>query len=353
MANFIDYVTAKAQALYYNEMLAAKSEKPYLGDELFPTQRKQGLNLDWIKGMKKGAQVLPLSAFDAKVLKLSRYGFTTVSQKMPFFKASLDIDEELRQKLLMIGESQTQYIQDIIRRIFDDNQRLIEAAAVTRERMRMQMLTTGQIIMASNGQAYKYDYGMEDYQKVTSTKAWSDTTADIIGDIISYQDTMVEKTGVKPTRLVMRTKVFRNLMKNDYIKNALYVFGQGKVNVNENAVKTFLSENAGITSIALYDKVYTDEDGVTQFFIPDDVAILIPEGNIGYTWFGTTPEEADLLGNASTKAQVAVVDSGVALTTWTEEDPVRVVTKVSEITLPSGENMDKIVIIDVTGGVSA
>lgn len=353
MANFIDYITAKAQALYYNELIAAKSEKPYLGDELFPTRRKQGLSIDWIKGMKKGAQVLPLSAFDVKVLKLSRYGFTTVSQKMPFFKASLDIDEELRQKLLMIGESQTQFIQDIIRRIFDDNQRLLEAAAVTRERMRMQMLTTGQITMASNGQAYLYDYGLEDYQKVTATKAWSDPDADIIGDIIEYQDTMVEKTGVKPTRLIMRTKVFRSLTKNNYIKNALYVFSQGKVNANESAIRTFLSEQAGITSIALYDKVYVDEDGDTQFFIPDDVAILIPEGDIGYTWFGTTPEEADLLGSNATSAQVSIVDTGVAITVTQETDPVRTVTKVSEITLPSGENMDKIVIIDVTGGVSA
>lgn len=283
------------------------------------------------------------------MLKLSRYGFTTVSQKMPFFKASLDIDEELRQKLLMIGESQTQYIQDIIRRIFDDNQRLIEAAAVTRERMRMQLLTTGTISIASNGQAYLYDYGLEDYQKVTASKAWSDPDADIIGDIISYQDAMVEATGVKPTRLVMRTKTFRHLMKNDYIKNALYVFSQGKVNVNESAIRTFLSQEAGITSIALYDKVYYDEDNKPQFFVPEDVAVLIPEGNIGYTWFGTTPEEADLLGSNATAAQVAIVDSGVAITVTQETDPVRTVTKVSEITLPSGENMDKVVIIDVTG----
>ena len=352
MANFIDYITAKAQALYYNELLAAKSEKPFLGDELFPVRKQQGLKIDTIKGVKNPAQVLPLSAFDAKVLKLSRYGFTTVSQKMPFFKASLDIDEELRQKLLMVGESQVQYIQEIIRKIFDDNKRLIEAAAVTRERMRMQLLTTGQIAIASNGQGYLYDYGLETYQRQTATKAWSDPTADIIGDIIAYQDTMVANTGVKPTRLVMRTKTFRYLMKNDYIKNSLYIFGQGKVNANEGAIKTFLFENAGITSVALYDKVYVDEDGTTNFFIPEDVAVLIPEGNIGYTWFGTTPEEADLLGGA-TDAEVAIVDTGVAITTWVEKDPVRKVTKVSEVTLPSGENMDKVVIIDTAGPVSA
>lgn len=346
MLNFMDYMSAKAQALYYNTQLAAKTEKPYLGDELFPTKRKQGLQIDWVKGMKKGAQVLPLSAFDTKVLKLSRYGFTTVSQKMPFFKASLDIDEELRQKLLMIGESQTQFINDIIRNIFDDNQRLIEAAAVTRERMRMQLLTTGQIVMASNGQAYKYDYGMADYQKPTVAVSWSNPDADIIGDIINYQDKMVEKTGVKPTRLIMRTKAFRYLMKNNYIKDSIYVFAQGKVNANETAIKTFLAENAGITSIALYDKTYVDEDGAPQFFIPEDVAILVPEGNLGYTYMGTTPEEADLM--SGTDASVAIVDNGVAITVTKETDPVRVVTKVSEISIPSGDNMDKVVIIDIT-----
>lgn len=348
MANFIDFITAKAQALYYNEILAARTEKPYLGDELFPSKKQNGLQIEWVKGIKGGAQVLPLSAFDTKVLKRNRKGFQTVQQKMPFFKVSMDIDEELRQKLLMIADTNTQYINELISKIFNDNVKLIDDAAVTRERMRMQLLTTGQIVMESNGQAYLYDYGLEDYQKQTVTKSWSDPTADIIGDIMTYQDTMVEKTGVKPTRLVMRTQQFRNLMKNDYIKNALYVFAQGKVNASENAVKTFLSEQVGITSIAIYDKTYIDEDGNTQFFIPDDVVVMLPEGNLGYTYFGTTPEEADLLGSAATAAQVQVVDTGVAITVTKETDPVRTTTKVSEVCIPSGDNIDKIVIIDTT-----
>lgn len=346
MANFLEYVTARAQELYYNERLAEKTEKPYLGDELFPTRKQMGLKIEWVKGIKGGAQVLPLSAFDSKVLKRNRPGFQTMETKMPFFKISIDIDEELRQKLLMVADSQKAVINQLITKIFDDNTKLISDAAVTRERMRMQLLTTGAIVMESNGQAYLYDYGMEEYQKPTVEKSWSDPTADIIGDIRSYQDTMVEKTGVKPTRMIMRTAQFRNIMNNEYIKNSLYVFAQGKVNASEEAVKTFLSQQVGITSIAIYDKVYIDEEGATQFFIPEDVAILIPEGNLGYTWFGTTPEEADLLGGVATNAQVAIVDTGVAITVTKETDPVRTTTKVSEVCIPSGENIDKVVIIN-------
>lgn len=349
--NFMDYITSKAQALYWNETLASKSEKPYLGEELFPNRKKAGLKLEWIKGANAKAVELHLSAFDAKVLKRNRIGFNTMSTNMPFFKDSFDIDEELRQQLLMLGESQVAYAQEIIRRIFDDNATLIKSAAVTREMMRMQLLTTGTIAIANNGQEYLYDYGLEDYQKKTTAKAWSDPEANIIDEIIAYQDEMVENTGVKPTRMVMRTSAFRNLMKNDYIKNYIYLLANGKVNANENAVRQFFSEQAGITSIALYDKVYTDVEGQTRFFLPEDTVLLLPEGNLGYTNFGTTPEEADLLGTK--QADVSIVDTGVAITVTRETDPVRVTTKVSEICLPSGENMDKVVIIDITGEQSA
>lgn len=344
---FLDYITAKAQAFYWNETLSAKSEKPYLGEEIYPNRKQPGIKLEWVKGANQQAVALHLSAFDAKVLKRNRIGFDKMSADMPFFKDSLDIDEELRQKLLVASSSNVAYIQELIRRIFDDANTLIKSAAVTREMLRMQLLTTGTIAVANNGQEYLYDYGLADYQKPTVTTAWSNPDADVVGDIIAYQDLMVEKTGVKPTRMIMRTSVFRNLMKNNYIKNYLYVLANGKVNATENAVRQFFNEQLGITSIALYDKVYTDVDGITKFFMPDDVVVLIPEGNLGYTNFGTTPEEADLLG--SSEADVAIVDTGVAITVTKETDPVRKVTKVSEIVLPSGENMDKVVIIDITG----
>ena len=322
-------------------------EKPFVGEELFPNRKQPGLKLEWVKGANQQAVALHLSAFDAKVLKRNRIGFSTMMTNMPFFKDSLDIDEELRQKLLMLDGSNVQYAQELIRRIFDDNNTLIKSAAVTREMLRMQLLTTGVIAVANNGQEYLYDYGLEDYQKPTVTTAWSNPDADIVGDIIAYQDTMVEKTGVKPTRMVMRTSTFRNLMKNNYIKNYLYILANGKVNATENTVRQFFNEQVGITSIALYDKIYTDVDGTTKFFLPEDIVVMLPEGNLGYTNFGTTPEEADLLG--SSVADVSIVDTGVAITVTRETDPVRKVTKVSEICLPSGENMDKVVIIDITG----
>jgi len=99
-------------------------------------------------------------------------------------------------------------------------------------------------------------------------------------------------------------------------------------------------------AVAVYNKKYALQDGTTHQYFPDDYFTLIPDGNLGNTWFGTTPEEADLMAGA-TVAEVAIVNTGVAITTIKEPHPVNVETIVSEIVLPSFETMDTVFIAKV------
>lgn len=81
--------------------------------------------------------------------------------------------------------------------------------------------------------------------------------------------------------------------------------------------------------------------------MPDDTFVMFPSGQLGTGWFGTTPEQSDLMsGNA---ANVSITDTGVAVTTSKKVDPVNVVTKVSMIYLPSFEQADKVLIASVGG----
>ena len=340
-----DYIKAKAQALYWNEYQANQSEAPFLGDELFPSEKQAGLDMSYIKGASGVAAVLSLSAFDAKALGRNRIGFGEMSAEMPFFKNDMKLNEKLRQKLITAStNSNSAYFDEVLRRIFDDNMALLKGAAATRERMRMQLITTGTISIVSNGQEYQYDYGMDEAQKTTVTKAWSDEEADVVGDIIAAQDAIEAKTGVRPTRAICRRSVLRNIMKNKNIKNSIYVLGNGAVNISEASARAFLEEQTGVT-IAVYEKIYKDEDGNVQYYIPDDLFVLLPTESIGKTLFGTTPEEADLA--VSNVADVAIVDTGVAISTYGETDPVTRTTKVSEICMPTAENLDKVAIIDI------
>lgn len=338
-----DIVTSTEIASYWE--LITQDRAPYLGEELFPNEKKLGLKLDWLKGSSGLPIVLKASAFDVKAVPRPRIGFEKLSAQMPFFKESKYIDEELRQQLNMIIETGNQaYIDTISNRIFADETELLEGAAAQRERMRMMMLTTGVISMKSNGQVYEYDYRIPEGHKKTATKSWSDQTATIMDDIRKAQDIIREDTGVELTRAVTTSKVIGYMRNNTEIKKSIAILTDGQGFISDSKVVSYIKDELGIT-IAVYDKKYKDEDGNTQNYVPEDTFTLIPDGTLGNTWFGTTPEESDLL--TSGVANVSIVDTGVAITTVTETDPVNVNTKVTMICLPDFPTADQVFIYDV------
>ena len=344
MASIFELVTAAAITAYWDAL--EQDRAPYLGEELFDEQQKLGLDLKWIRGSAGLPVVLLPSAYDVKSKKRDRIGFTKVQTEMPFFKESTYIDEELRQQLNMVLETGNQaYIDAVMNRVFADEIQLLEGARAQRERMRMMLLTTGAISISANGQDYDYDYGMKPENKVTVTKNWSISTegADIVSDIRTWQDTIEDATGVRPRRAVVSRKTFGYMMNNTLVRNAINGNNSGAP-VSEEKVKTYLLNELDL-SIVVYTKRYKDESKVATAFIPDDLFVLFPEGKLGTGWFGTTPEQSDLMSGAA--ANVSIVDTGVAVTTTKETDPVQVETKVSMIYLPSFEAIDQVLIAQV------
>lgn len=326
--------------------LLQQDREPYMGEELFPDDKKLGLDLKWLKGSNGLPVVLKPSAYDVAAIPRARIGFEKLSAEMPFFKESLYIDEELRQELNKVIESGNQaYIDAIVNRIFADETQLLEGARAQRERMRMMALTTGTIVMEGNGQAYEYDYQMPEAHKVTVKKSWSDPTTTIMNDIRDGINKIVEDTGATPERAVCNSKVFANFRNNTEIKKSILTLTEGVGFVSDQKIKQYISDELGL-EIAVNDKRYKDEDGTTQKYIPDDVFVIFPSGKLGNTWFGTTPEESDLM--AGSVANVNITDTGVAVTTIKVPDPVTVETKVTMICLPDFPTADQVYIIDTT-----
>lgn len=333
-----------SEIISYWELLQQDRE-PYLGEELFPNDKKLGLTLKWLKGSNGLPVVLKASAFDVQAIPRPRIGFEKLSADMPFFKESKYIDEELRQELNKVIESGNQaYIDAIANRIFADEVELLEGASAQRERMRMMMLTTGTISMKGNGQAYEYDYGVDESHKVTVTKSWSDPTATIFDDIRTGITKIVDDTGVTVERAVCSSKVFGYIRANTEIKKSIYVMTDGVGFVSDAKVKQLIKDELGI-DIVVYDKRYKDEEGAVQRYVPEDVFVMFPTGKLGNTWFGTTPEESDLM--SSNVANVSITDTGVAVTTMAKADPVNVETKATMICLPDFPTADQVYILDV------
>lgn len=353
--NIRDLFTPAAVAANWTEV--ASNRIPYLGEGLFPARKKAGLDLSWLKGSKGLPVSLMPSAFDAKATFRDRIGFEKLETEMPFFREGYKLKERDRQELLRVSESNDPYLPSILMRVYDDANDLIEGAAVVPERMRMALLFAeggdAQIAIKANGVDYSYNYDpngtwkANNYTALSGTSLWTAAaTADPFANFKTVKDAIRAKTGTELVTAVMNTYTFNLMAKTDAVKNRyLTVNGLNLGYLTDTEVASVVRGTSGL-NIVVYDKQYKDESGVAHAFVPNGYVALVPAGNLGSTWYGTTPEEADLIGSSA--AEVAIVNTGVALTRIVEPHPVNINLFASEIVLPSYERMDEVSLLKVT-----
>lgn len=346
--NIRDIYSAQAIASVYTEVASGKT--PYLGTALFPAKKKMGLDLKFIRGSKGLPVSLMPSAFDTKSTIRSRDGFKVTETQMPYFKESMLVKEEDEQEIMRVQDANDPYAKDVLGRIFDDSNALIDGANVVPERMIWQLLANENgkpsISIAGDGATYSYDfdadgkYAAENFLKISgTTDKWDNADSDPLKDVQTAQDAVEDKTGVRPSLLVISKKTMNYLKTNNKVKN--YILAQNvtaNVMITDARVKELFATELGI-ALVVYTKKYKDESGVAQTFYPDGMATLLPSGALGNTWYGTTPDERTLLGDANFDCKI--VNTGVAVTVTTTNDPVHTKTTASEIVLPSFERMDE------------
>ena len=343
-----DVYSAKAIALTYTE--SASNKIPYLGAGLFPAKKKMGLDLKWIKTSKGLPVSLAPSAFDTVSTIRSREGIKIEETEMAFFKESMLVKEVDRQEILRVKDASDPYAQEVIDRIFSDAETLVDGANVVPERMIMQLLNPASghpsISISANGATYAYNYDPDgsyatnNYEELTSTAKWSDTTnSDPMADIQEAQDAIETLTGSRPSIAIMSLQTFNYVKQNAKVKSAILAQNStANVLVTPDVVKTLFETLLGVT-IVVYSKQFKNESGVATKFFADGYCALIPEGALGNTYYGTTPDEATLMDDPN--YNTALVNTGVAVTVTNSSDPVQTKTTVSEIVLPSYERMDE------------
>lgn len=338
------YNSKSIAAVYEN---AGSNKIPYLGAGLFPAKKKAGLELKWIVGAKGLPVSLSPSAFDTVSTIRSREGAVDFQTEMAFFKESMLIKEQDEQDIMRVVDAADPFAQEVIERIFDDAETLVSGADVVPERMRMQLLSSGQnpsISIAANGATYAYNYDPDNtyrtanFKQLTGTSVWTDLDdSDPLKDIADAQDSVEGVTGVRPSILIVSRATMNLLKQNDKIKSAILAQNvTANVLITDNKVIELFKTELGV-DIIVYTKQYKDESGSVKKFYPDGMATLIPNGPLGSTWYGMTPEERTLVQRPD--ADVRVVNTGVAVAVTISDDPVQTKTTVSEIVLPSFERM--------------
>ena len=356
--NLFDYINSKDIAAYVTEK--PENQIPYFAETLFPAKKQLGTDISWLKGANGLPVAIQPSEYDVKARLREKTGFEGVATEMAFFRESTRIGEKDRQQLnLLLNNPESQMAMPIIRNIFDEVARLVEGVRVQGEYMRCQLLTGGKIDVASaDGRVkYVYDYGQQNLFKCKKGHAaWGEANeaADPVREINAWCDYMEVLRGIRPTRLVMNRNTFLNMIHSPKVHKMMYPDDSAlNYYVTDAKAKSFIEEATGC-AIFIYAKKITTlshdtgiATGDVVNLIPDGkVVILPPRASLGSTWYGTTPEESDLMTGSD--AQVSIVNNGTAITTYKETHPVQVVTVVSSVMIPSFETIDDCAVANVT-----
>lgn len=349
-----EVVETRAIALAATEN--SSNQIPYLGLQFFPERKKSGLDLSWIKTHKGLPVTLAPSNFDALPTLRARKGLSKEKTQMSFFREQMVITEQDEQEIARINDENDPYLKSALQSIYDDTNELLGGAEVVPERMRMSLLATTNghpVIGIQSGDvtyAYDYDpngdYARDHYVKNASTAKWSDTANSKPLDDLNNGRKSLAKKGKVAKYVLMNSNTFQYLLDNAQVKNSLLAQNTTAiVEVTDDNVAAIVKSRTKLT-IVIYDKMYIDDNGNEQYFYPNNKVTLLPEGALGNTWFGTTPEER-------TASQVADVDVsiygvGITIAKKVEYGPPAITSiTASEIVLPSYENMDATFVIEV------
>lgn len=346
-----------AEAIALNYTTAASNDIPYLGSGFFPAKKKAGLDLKWLKGHNGLPVSLAPSNFDAKSTFRDRVGISQIETEMPFFRESMLVKEKDEQEIMRVQDANDPYAQQVLDNIFNDTKTLVDGAKVVPERMRMQLLAplNGEvgINILANGVNYTYNYDpkgewkAKHYLKIeTENDKWtSKDTCDPMKTLEDAIDAQEAETGNRPEILLMSKATFKLMKESKKVQSGVLAQNTtANVNYTSKKVQQFIEEELGV-SIIIYNKQFKDESGMAKKFYPDNIVMMLPKGDLGSTWFGTTPEERTLAGSG--EANVSIVETGVAVAVTTTSDPVNTKTTVSEIVLPSFERMDECYAVEV------
>ncbi len=353
--NITELYNAKSVAVHWDGN--ASNREPYVGEGLFTAQKKQGIDIKDIRGHKKLPVSLMPTNFDAVSTLRAREGFKAEEKEMAFFRESMLVKERDEQDMARVIDVNDPYADEVMARLYNDSDTLIEGARVVAERMRMQLLCpdvdgSPRILIAADGKQYSYNYDPDgsyaanNYKALSGTSQWTDyANADPLADLEAGINAVVALTGNRPTRVMMNSVTFGHLKKCENVKSAVLAQNlTANVYMNSARVKELIKNELGLT-IILNDKMYEDNDGVVHKYYADGFVTLLPDGYLGTTWYGVTPEERTLQGK--TDASVSIVDTGIAVVVKVTDDPVNTKTTVSVITLPSYERMGETYAIKV------
>lgn len=308
----------------------------YMGDTLFPDVKTENLMAEYyrLSDSLKLPTMASVHAFDTEANIGKRPTAEKVTIEKLFIKEKINQSERVR-LLKNTGVSE----QSLINYIYDDMGRLAESVKTRTEVAKMELLSTGKMIVKENNLNFEIDYAVKNRKSYD----WSDPDHDIMNDIQEMWE-MFKTTGNTANRVVTSTKIMNYLRKNTAIQKMINSTNGVGMFITNGQINALMSEVFGLT-LTTNDEQYkfTKPDGTdtTKRYFPENGFTMLETINnaLGTGLWGVTPEEEEL-GQYTEKS----ANQYITITQWATQDPVAVWTKASGVFVPVLTDPNSIVI---------
>jgi hypothetical protein len=349
MAIFFDAPASPDDVTAFTREVPMEANRALLG--LFGRRDVLDNTVDWAEIVRTN-RLARYRSFDGRIHVSERDSASGKRLSLLPLSSSLNMGEYERLQLqwARLGGTREQALADAI---YNDAETLTNEVLNRLEMAWGDVLSDGILQISEGGiggTAGRIDFGVPGNQKVTVGTAWATSaSATPLADLQAIIDVYIDANGAPPGAILTSNKQHRNLRKSAEIINAVYGTSSGKNRVSANELDDILSgELNGIELLAPYDATF-DLDGSTVRVLPDDKAILLPQGGadaLGYTAWGISATALELAGSSQSDLTFENAP-GIVGVVEKVGPPYRQFTFVDAIAMPVLEDGKKIAILDV------
>ncbi|MEK5487920.1 major capsid protein [Lysinibacillus sp. FSL M8-0355] len=310
--------------------------KPLLGETLFPEVKHSTLEFDMIKGGSSLPTIASVHAFDTEAEIGSREA-SKQALEAAYIKRKMQITEK---DLIALAQPRNEAEKNyLMQNVFNDVDTLVNGVRARVELMRIEALSKGKVTLNENGLNMSVNYHVPpDHQEALSGAGlWTADSADIIGDMERWADTLTDK----PTRALTSTKILRSILRNAKIIAALFGKDSGRIPTRQD-LNAFLQQH-DLPVIAVYDAKYRKQAANGSYtshrYLDEDKFVMFGDGTLGETLYGPTPEESRMLREG---ADVSSVGKIITMVFEEGQDPVSTWTKAAATAIPSFHAADNV-----------
>jgi hypothetical protein len=279
-----------------------------LSGTVFGTVNVNAPTYEWTPSVKTKVTPADFTGYDVEASIGETQGAESRKVMLPPIRRKYLVSEWARIATTLGGDPIGQRLDDLVTKGTADAAFRIEQACGS-------VLMTGKFtVNGENGLTMDTDFerpasftdGTNPYIDISGTagKRWNTVGNDILGQIKTWQQTVITESGVRPTFAIMRQAVMDSMTVNTGIIAASAVI-KGTTGdtsswkwITEDDVKAVLAAQLKITTVLVIDDQYNDLELDHSTFLPDGAFVLLPS-------FGTQSPLAAM--GASDPAAVVVI----------------------------------------------